>query len=480
VNIILVVIDTLRYDHVAANGNDRIRTPNLDALAERSWVFERAFASSFPTIPHRTDLITAHNGRPFHAWKPLAFDVVTVPGLLAEAGYCTQLIHDTPHLVNAGHAFDWPFHAWTFIRGAEVDRPRIDAHPLTYLPNWKPDPLFDFVADARIPDPPDHTLVTYVRANRHRRREDDWNAARLFRAAAEFLQANAGRENFFLWVDCFDPHEPWDAPPRFVRMYDHTPGYDGSIDPRAFIAPTRPDLPEPARRRIAACYAAKVSWVDHCFGEMLHALERSGLGDNTAVVVTADHGTSLYERGYFGKRWPLHEQEAHVPLIVHVPGGGRGRSDAFVQPADIAATVLGLAGVHPSPEMPGTDLLAQGGSGPAPDRPVAVAGRNAHTWSAQPGSVLFTVFGPDAYLQWTRDPAHSRLFRYGATDPEDRPAEQERNVLWEAGLAEVSSRCEADLAAWLEGAGEDLPAPYRAPATPPGWQQYWNRLYNRW
>ena len=76
-NIVLLVIDTLRYDYIGANGNDWIRTPNLDALAAGSLVFDRAFAGSFPTIPHRTDVMTGRYGGPFHPWMPLRFDVVT-------------------------------------------------------------------------------------------------------------------------------------------------------------------------------------------------------------------------------------------------------------------------------------------------------------------------------------------------------------------------------------------------------------------
>jgi len=65
-NIIIVIIDTLRYDYIGANGNDWIQTPNMDSLADRAWVFDRSFTSSYPTIPHRTDAITGRYGRPFH------------------------------------------------------------------------------------------------------------------------------------------------------------------------------------------------------------------------------------------------------------------------------------------------------------------------------------------------------------------------------------------------------------------------------
>ena len=130
-NIITIIIDTLRYDHIAANGNPDISTPNLDSLIGKSWNFHRGFAASFPTIPHRTDVITGRYGAPFHPWKCLDCDVATIPRALAEQGYCSQLIHDTPHLVNGGHRFDFPFDAWMPIRGAEVDRAWI-------TDSWKP------------------------------------------------------------------------------------------------------------------------------------------------------------------------------------------------------------------------------------------------------------------------------------------------------------------------------------------------------
>ena len=113
-NIILLLIDTMRYDYIGANGNDWIETPNLDRLASQSWGFDRAFSASFPTIPYRTDVMTGKYGSPFHAWKPLPFATNSLPQVLGEAGYATQLLHDTPHLVNGGHAFDYPFHTWEF------------------------------------------------------------------------------------------------------------------------------------------------------------------------------------------------------------------------------------------------------------------------------------------------------------------------------------------------------------------------------
>ena len=99
-NVILVVFDTLRYDYLGANGSEWVHTPNLDRFAAEATVFDNSYAASYPTIPHRTDVITGRYGAPFHPWLPLRFDAVALPQVLAASGHATQLICDTPHLIN--------------------------------------------------------------------------------------------------------------------------------------------------------------------------------------------------------------------------------------------------------------------------------------------------------------------------------------------------------------------------------------------
>jgi arylsulfatase A-like enzyme len=491
-NILLCVIDTLRYDFIRAHGaNDRIETPNLDRLAAKSQVFDHVYSASYPTIPHRTDVLTGqyayHGAGPFHPWMPLRFDVTTLPRLLAEAGYATQLIHDTPHLVNGGHAFDWPFAAWTFVHGAEVDRPWIDDAGLAYLHNWAPDPLFDYLGDDAIQEGARRMALTYARANRHRQQPEDWNAAQVFLKGAQFLRENArrGRDGdrapFLLWLDCFDPHEPWDVPPEFVLRYDDTPGYDGRIDPRAFTHGARHaedgQFPPGVRERQRALYAAKVTWVDHWFGHVLDALEETGLDEDTAIILTADHGTNLGERGGFGKTWIVNEQEAHVPLLVHVPGGTPGRDDRVVQPQDIFATVLDVADVAPPEGALPSDL--QSLLSDAPTRDLALAGRSVDSWQDDPAHIVFTVFGPDGYLNVTADPEASRLFRYGAVEDVAADHPEETAQLREAGLALAERRGLApQLLAWLRSEGaEPFPEGCTAWPGPPNWSVYWSRLH---
>jgi arylsulfatase A-like enzyme len=399
---------------------------------------------------------------------------------LAEAGYCTQLIHDTPHLVNGGHAFDYPFHAWTYLRGAEVDRPWIDTG-MDWLENWAPDPMFDFADDEVLRN---RTITTYARANRRRKADQDWNAAKLFLTACEWLVDNASRDNFFLWIDCFDPHEPWDAPPEFVRMYDVREGYDGRIDPRSFVVRNAPNLSEEARQHVAAQYAAKVSWVDRWFGELLSTLDATGLIENTALLLTADHGTNVGERGRFGKGFPVREQEAHTPFILYVPGGGSGRSDIIVQPQDTFATVLGLAGL-PLPEgIESYDVLSLARDGQGGHRGWAVAGGAAGRWAEDVDGILFTVFDQGWYLQFAAKPERCLLTRLGSLEDVASAHPSVVEELYAAGLRELERRgADPLLMSWLHSQGEgEFPSECRLwdfYPSPPGWRTYFSQLYRQ-
>jgi len=489
-NIIVLVIDTLRYDYISFHGkNHSIQTPNFNRLAEKSWVFDRAFAASYPTFPHRTDVITGRYGDPFNPWLPLRCDLPTLPHILARAGYCTQLIHDTPVLVNGGASFDYPFHAWTQIDGASTTRPWIDDKPFEFLDNWELDPLFDFMGDREMKEVWGHQLVTYTRANRFRKRPEDWNVARLFLKASDFLKDNAKRTNFFLWIDCFDPHEPWDAPPEFMRLYDKTPGYNGSLDPRLFDYMWRQNskneplhLPPEGFQRLKASYAAKVSLVDRWFGDLLDTLEETGLADNTALILTADHGTCLGENNRFSKRvfWEVGEPEGHVPLIVSMPGGGAGRWSGMIQPQDIFSAVLGIAGLVPPDSTSGYNFLKHSMESVPPSRDLALMGYALHAWTNDPGKCFFTVFTPEWCLNCAAAPNSCRLFRYGSDEDVAAMNVSMVREIRLAGIEEIGRRgAPQSLIDWYRSEGR-TPFPEATWPGPPGWTAYWDRLYNRW
>ncbi|MBC8230215.1 sulfatase-like hydrolase/transferase [bacterium] len=100
-NVIVICLDTLRWDFLGYNGNDWIQTSAIDSFANRAIVFDRAYCTSFPTVPMRTDCFTGNTNWPRYGWKPLGENEVTLPQCLREAGYYTGLILDTANMIGA-------------------------------------------------------------------------------------------------------------------------------------------------------------------------------------------------------------------------------------------------------------------------------------------------------------------------------------------------------------------------------------------
>jgi len=345
-NFVIIMNDTLRPDHLSAYGNDWCHTPNFGKFAQTAAVFDKCYVGSFATIPNRTDLFTGRFGEPIHPWLPLSYSEVTLPEIMRENGYVTQLICDTPHMINGGHNFDWPFHAWDFIRGSEVDRYGMDSEPVEL-------PFRDVAKVSK--QAVNRSLCQNLRNVRGRRGESDWVTHRTFQTAAEWLERNRGHKKFFLWIDGFDPHEPCEAPQHYVDLYD--PGYDGDVYLSHIPDPTK--LTEAEVKNIKARYAASVTFVDRCVGLVFDALGRLGLADDTCVVCLSDHGTHLDEHGALLSKRCTYTEVAQTVHMIRTPDRSSAGSHFkdLVQPADLAPTLLDLAGIDIPSFMQGQSYL---------------------------------------------------------------------------------------------------------------------------
>ena len=354
-NIIFIMSDTVRWDYLGYNGNDWVKTPRLDKLASQSCVFNEAFLSSYPTVPNRWDILTGKLNYTYAGWQPLDAGETVLPQRLAEAGYINMMIADTPHILAKGYGYQRGFDGWEWVRGQENDP-------------WKTAPR-----TVQYPCAPEKLrsakdgMVHYLRNVSDRQGEEDHFAPRTVQAACDWLDANHDQGPFLLYIDMFDPHEPWDPPKQYVDMYD--PGFKGDeviypqYHPACFFT-------EDEVKHMRAMYAGELSMVDAWVGKLLDKVDALGLADDSAVFFTSDHGFLHGEHGILGKSIidtssgklyyeavPMFDPIARTPLLVRLPGQTERRDvDAFVQTIDLHATMLDLAGV-PSDEAHGLSLL---------------------------------------------------------------------------------------------------------------------------
>ncbi len=351
-NIIVLVSDTFRYDYLGCNGNTWIGTDELDRFAQRAICFERHYLSSFPTIPNRTDLFTGRFSFPFHGWQPLDRDIPVLSTTFGAAGYQSQLIADTPHLMSRGHHFERGFDAACWIRGQEGDKPLLKGKlpPRQVVPADEKTRVDEHMRKTRFGNLA--TLHTWT--NRDWAWEEDRFCVQTARTTSRWLEENHDVKPFLLWVDFFDVHEPWDPPEYLVQRYDR-PGYDGPpmIHPNYGPASvyTRKEL-----GNLAAHYAAEAYLVNKWIGVVLKKIEELGLFDDSIVVFTSDHGMFLGEHNRTGKSnihpdddrvWPLYSELTHIPLMIAAPGIKRGRRvRELTQSVDLLPTFLDLARVE--------------------------------------------------------------------------------------------------------------------------------------
>ena len=368
-NIVVVVFDTLRQDHVGAYGNPWIVTPHLDAFAQDSVLFTRAYPESLPTLLFRRALHTGLRTYPFHGhreykgefpgvapgWGPIPEEQDTVAEILGPSGYRCALITDTYHQFKPSKNFHRGFHEWIWVRGQELDRyrsgPAVSSEQVQSHMNV---PIADHSGLAKF-------LGGYLRNNNERLHESDYYPAQVFSEASRWLWDNQDAERFFLVVDSFDPHEPWDPPVWYRKLYD--PDDDVADIIQSPYCPWRETLTPRELKRVQANYAGEVTLVDRWFGQFMETLKLTGRLEDTVVVAMSDHGHNLGfdpgDKGMVSKQGhPMTHAVADLVLMMRHPSGeGAGsKCDQLVYNHDVVATVLSMVGQTTPNPIDGKDF----------------------------------------------------------------------------------------------------------------------------
>lgn len=366
---VMVMFDTLVRKYLEPYGAPVGATPNFVRLSNRCCSFDRFYGGSMPCMPARRELHTGKYNFFHRSWGPLEpFDFSCIQAL-GEAGIYTHLVTDHSHYWEDGGAtYHNRYSSWEGFRGQEGDRwaPRdtVGRLPEGLSPLQK----------SQGPSPLQHE------ANKLRQpSETEMSTPRTISAGIEFLRNHIDCDDWFLQIECFDPHEPFFAPQAYRDRF-------GLSEPVRLNWPAYAEVDELAHAgeldELRREYAALVAMCDAQLGRVLDVFDETGLWDDTLLIVNTDHGFLLGEHGCLGKnRWPMYQEIAHIPFFLYVPGKEGGVwCNQLCQTIDVAPTLLDWFGVS-VPEgiaagMDGRSLLpAIAGAASAPHQ-YALFGRH--------------------------------------------------------------------------------------------------------
>ena len=344
-NVIVLLLDSLNRHMLGAYGGIEFETPNLDAFARSAVRFDNHHTGSLPCMPARHDILCGALDFLWRPWGSVEIWEDAITYELRKVGVVSQLISDHPHLFETGgENYHGDFTAWAYERGHEGDA-------------WKtrPDPSWAGAPGMG------RGHMPYDDSRGWFRGEADFPGPRTMAAAAQWIEDNAGHhERFFLFVDEFDTHEPFDSPEPWASKYD--PDWEGPHliwPPYMQGAIAKGILTERQARQLRASYGGKLSMIDHWLGKVLAAIAAKGLADDTMVMICTDHGHYLGEKDIWGKPGvPIYAPLGHIPLLIHCPGVAAGSRQALTTSVDIFATLADVFDVTVRQRTHGKSLLS--------------------------------------------------------------------------------------------------------------------------
>lgn len=366
-NILLIGVDSLRADRLGCYGYRRPTSPHIDRLAAEGTLFEQYWSPHIPTTPGYGSMLTGKDcfgtGLVGLRQREFAPGCRTMAEILEGAGYSTTCVGFTGNAASRGFQRYLDYKAW----GSLAEGPLRKAEALNEVTQPELDRLID------------------------------------------------DGKPWFMLLRHMDPHSPYLPPSPYDRLFywgDECDPAKSSMAPVMSFAPFAdffsswmpPNITD--AEYVMASYDGAIAYMDACIGRLLHQLEARGVAEDTVVVLTADHGETLYDHDCFFDHHGLYDCVLHVPLIIRYPGrvpSGR-RVTGTARHADLLPTVLELSGLKSAApkDLTGRSVLdVVGGATPSHDPELYITEATwmrKHGWRT-PDWKLIVALEPDFHYK---------------------------------------------------------------------------------
>ena len=415
-NVVLIVADTLRADHLSCYGYHRVTSPHIDAMAKEGVQFRQAVSQAPWTLPSIVSLMTSLyppvHGLNFppqsdgYAAQFLDDERITLAEYLRNEGYKTGAF------VGAGGNVSARFHGQGFdFYDDEISYPTRYSHLILLGMIGR----FCGFYTSRLADTTTEQVQYWLSRNRH--------------------------FPFFLFIHYFDPHDPYGSPEPFTTKYSGD--YSGALSPGVTylqLGELLPELNADDIEYVASLYDGEIRFTDAQTGKLIQFLKELELLDETLLIFTSDHGDELYEHGGFGHCKTLYEEQLRVPLIIRYPPLGSNKTiDNQVQLIDVTPTILDYLDIDISREAQGISLVPLINGDTGDELP-------AYSETMLKGGITSIRKGRFKFIKYTED-GREELF-----DLEKDPGELKNLV---EGEVEIARQTRNELSEWIGDCKEE-------------------------
>lgn len=343
---VMIMFDTLSRSFLPNFGNDWVHAPNFERLQKQTITFENFYAGSLPCMPARRELHTGKYNFVHRSWGQLEPFDYSVFDALMENGVYSHLVTDHSHYYEDGGAtYHNRYSTWEGFRGQEGDR-------------WMPRKLADHSENTNPLNKSGLSPIQHFANRTKQKNEEDMSSVRTMMAGLEFLENYKEEDNWFLQIECFDPHEPFYVPEKYRELY-----YDITPDNQYFwpnYTKVTEEITDEDLVELQKEYAALVSMCDHYLGKILDFFDEENMWQDTMIIVNTDHGFLLGEHGWIGKNIsPLYEEIVHLPFFMSIPDHENNTiNSSLSQTIDLPATLLDYFEIKNNLDMDGKSLLS--------------------------------------------------------------------------------------------------------------------------